>query len=372
MNSVPDTKRTVDVQEEALDTDDGDARRGSVYDEHRDSTNPFSTPVFTTPIPSIRFERPISSTLSKTRPRRRFKSSRLVGELEKPWLDKSKLHATWDTIIFYTGVIIALGSFDWTTDDPANSYVDSEGLHIVPTLTTESTKLTLGQLNDGNATSGHILNPVRSARLTTSGKKTIKYGRVEVVAKMPAGDWMWPAIWMMPQDSVYGEWPRSGEIDIVETRGNDAEKYPLGNNIVSSALHWGTEYSNDAWRLSAGEWGAKRTKYSEGFHTFALEWSEKYLFTWLDGRLRQIVFFDFTKNKNLWEYGEFAGNVVNGTVPSDPWSQTGRSNTPFDQPFYLILNIAVGSTNGWFPDKPPGVSITPTIPGHAPESGIMQ
>jgi hypothetical protein len=131
-----------------------------------------------------------------------------------------------------------------------------------------------------------MINPVRSARLTTSGKKTIKYGRVEVEAKLPAGDWMWPAIWMMPQDSVYGEWPRSGEIDIMESRGNDAERYPLGNNIISSAMHWGTLYDTDAFRLSMGEWGSKRTKYSDGFHTFGLEWNEKYLFTWLDGRLR--------------------------------------------------------------------------------------
>lgn len=46
-----------------------------------------------------------------------------------------------------------------------------------------------------NSTTGAIINPVRSARLTTKGKKFIKYGRVEVVAKMPAGDWLWPAIW---------------------------------------------------------------------------------------------------------------------------------------------------------------------------------
>ena len=134
-----------------------------------------------------------------------------------------------------------------------------------------------------------MINPVRSARLTTAGKKSIKYGRIEVEAKLPQGDWMWPAIWMMPQDSVYGDWPRSGEIDIMESRGNDAEHYPLGNNIVSSAMHWGTLYDNDAFRLSMGEWGAKRTKFSDDFHTYGLEWSEKYLFTWLDGRLRVSI-----------------------------------------------------------------------------------
>ncbi|KAK7408697.1 hypothetical protein QQX98_009112 [Neonectria punicea] len=396
-------------------------------------TNPFATPRVTTPMPSTSSEKSASGYFPRVAaPRRRFKSSRLVGQFEKPWLDKANRRFNWDSAIFYAGVAIALGigavicwlkikdvpkqdlclilddkfetldkkvwnheiqmngfgtgSFDWTTDDPKNSYVDAQGLHIVPTMTLESTKITYGQLTNGytvnltkdgsctlreqritqqtvnewvrsqpcaaisNATRGLIINPVRSARLTTAGNKAIKYGRVEVVAKMPKGDWMWPAIWMMPQDSVYGEWPKSGEIDIAESRGNDAEKYPLGDHIVSSALHWGTSYLNDAWYKTYGEWGGKRTKYTDGFHTYALEWSEKYIFTWLDGRLRQIVFFDFTKNKNMWTYGEFWRTAVNNTTPEDPWTQTGRSNTPFDQKFYLILNVAVGGTQGWFPD----------------------
>jgi hypothetical protein len=345
------------------------------------------------------------------------------------------------------------GSFDWTTADEANSYVDAEGLHIVPTLTTETTNITPDQLVNGykvnmttdadkwgkctsdedsvvddrhphdvrypcaavsNTTKGQIINPVRSARLNTKGKKTIRYGRVEITARMPKGDWLWPAIWMMPQDSVYGEWPKSGEIDIAESRGNDARTYDMGDNIVSSALHWGTASLNDRWRMSYGEWGGSRVRYTQKFHTYGLEWSEKYLFTWLDGRLRvssaflplclflfslgclgvslsehpagewarfhfqprlprefsttsiqwgtigqgfanvdfafqQVVFFDFPKSKNLWTYGEFAGESVNGSVPVDPWSSTGRPNTPFDQDFFLILNVAVGSTNGWFP-----------------------
>jgi hypothetical protein len=51
----------------------------------------------------------------------------------------------------------------------------------------------------------------------------------------------------------------------------------------------------------------------------------------------------------MWTYGKFAGTDVNGSAPADPWSHTGRDNTPFDQPFYLILNVAVGATNGYFP-----------------------
>ncbi|KAL3488154.1 concanavalin A-like lectin/glucanase domain-containing protein [Aspergillus germanicus] len=396
------------------------------------SGNPFSTPIASiyshSHLPGSTSSSERQGPTGTLRVRRRFRSSRLVGEFEKPWLKDGKRKLDWDRVIFYTGVLIALavsgylcydsvakvpkheyclvldenfatldksvwshevqlngygtGAFDWTTDDPSNSYVDAQGLHIVPTLTLDTTDITPGQMMDGyvlnltrdgtctskdqrlsdlsqisrcairsNATTGQIINPVRSARLTTAGKKTIKYGRVEVVAKLPRGDWLWPAIWMMPQDNIYGEWPASGEIDIAESRGNDAESYPLGDNIVGSAMHWGTVYSNDAYSLSQGEWGAQRTKYSDGFHTFGLEWSEDYLFTWLDGRLRQVLYFDFRKNRNMWEYGKFASTNVNGSAPEDPWSHTGRSNTPFDQPFYLVLNVAVGATNGYFPDE---------------------
>lgn len=91
---------------------------------------------------------------------------------------------------------------------------------------------------------------------------------------------------MMPEESVYGEWPRSGEIDIAESRGNDAQLYPLGNNIITSTLHWGTSWLNDLYRLSTNEWGGVRTKYSDGMHVFGMEWSEKYISLWVDKRLR--------------------------------------------------------------------------------------
>jgi beta-glucanase (GH16 family) len=84
-----------------------------------------------------------------------------------------------------------------------------------------------------------MIPPVRSARLTTKGKKSIRYGRVEVVAKLPRGDWLWPAIWMMPEKSAYGEWPRSGEIDIMEARGNVVDYPSGGRDVFTSTLHWG-------------------------------------------------------------------------------------------------------------------------------------
>lgn len=99
------------------------------------------------------------------------------------------------------------GSFEWTTSDSRNAFVDAEGLHIIPTLTVKDTDITPEQILNGytlnlttdgictstdplnscsvysNSTSGSIINPVRSARLTTKGKRKIKYGRVEVVSE---------------------------------------------------------------------------------------------------------------------------------------------------------------------------------------------
>ncbi len=92
----------------------------------------------------------------------------------------------------------------------------------MPTMTLETTGITPSQLVNGytlnvtgctsnvttdcvitsNATSETIINPVRSARITTKGKKSITYGRVEVLAKMPAGDWLWPAIWYVTDDTT--------------------------------------------------------------------------------------------------------------------------------------------------------------------------
>lgn len=51
----------------------------------------------------------------------------------------------------------------------------------------------------------------------------------------------------------------------------------------------------------------------------------------------------------MWDRGGFGQDIVNNSALHDPWSQTGKPNTPFDQPFYLILNVAIGGTNGFFP-----------------------
>ena len=199
-----------------------------------------------------------------------------------------------------------------------------------------------------NTTNGTIVNPVKSARISTKASTKIRFGRVEVEAQLPAGDWLWPAIWMLPTDNVYGPWPKSGEIDIMESRGNN-HTYPQGgNNIVSSTLHWGPSTSQDGWYQNNVKRAALHTTYAKGFHTYGIEWSEKYIFSYIDTRLLQVMYVNF--NKPFWEKGNFPVSTANGTAFVDPWSQTGRDSTPFDQDFYLILNVAVGGTNGWFED----------------------
>ena len=77
-----------------------------------------------------------------------------------------------------------------------------------------------------NETTATVINPVMSARIHTKRSHHIQFGKVEVRAKIPRGDWLWPSIFMLPvNEDKYGPWPRSGEIDIMQSRGN-APEYP--------------------------------------------------------------------------------------------------------------------------------------------------
>ncbi|KAM7189952.1 hypothetical protein V8F33_009754 [Rhypophila sp. PSN 637] len=337
------------------------------------------------------------------------------GEVEKPWLDKVDPKEKWVTILPIIGIIVGLGisgflvwdgirsvvkhnycevlvddfsqglrsdiwsaeiqvggfgngEFQRTTElNGANVFVENGNLKIKATLEDDARILKnykIDLLKDKtctatdqasciaatNTTAGNstIVPPVLSGRITTKKSANIKYGRVEVRAKLPEGDWLWPAIWMMPRDSKYGPWPQSGEIDIMESRGNNYTHPQGGNNIASSALHWGPNPANDAfWRTNVKR-QALHTTYSSEFHTYGLEWSQKYLFTYIDSRLLQVLYVNF--DSPMWDRGNFPQVDANNSFVRNPWDGGGY-NTPFDQPFYLILNLAVGGTNGWFEDN---------------------
>ncbi|SNX84536.1 related to beta-1,3-glucan binding protein [Melanopsichium pennsylvanicum] len=267
--------------------------------------------------------------------------------------------------------------FEWTTDSTNNTFVEDGHLYIVPTLTADHVGdeavlngYTLNLTESGlctakvktnsscavisNSTTGVILPPVQSARIMTNLSRTIKYGRVEVRARMPTGDWLWPAIWMLPKDSVYGDWPRSGEIDIVETKGNKPRfRGDDASNNMHSTLHFGPVWLFDGFGFATKIRKLWHKYYNEEFHTFGLEWTEDKIFTWERSPVWRNMQVDM-KPGGFWKLGRFPQSMTNGTLLDDPWA--GRPDpyarsAPFDQEFYLIMNVAVGGTNGFFKDS---------------------
>lgn len=146
-----------------------------------------------------------------------------------------------------------------------------------------------------------------SARLTTKGKGDWLYGKVELRAILPSGKGTWPAIWMLPTENTYGGWPKSGEIDIMEHVGYDPD-------TVHSTVH--TELFNHTIGTQVGKSLGLPTATTD-FHVYILEWDENEIRSYVDGNL----YFNFKNN------GEGPG----------AW--------PFDKPFYLIINLAIGG--GW-------------------------
>ncbi|KAF8939050.1 hypothetical protein BGZ58_010805 [Dissophora ornata] len=185
---------------------------------------------------------------------------------------------------------------------------------------------------------GNILNPIQSGLIRSVNSFRFRYGRVEVKAKMPKGKWIWPAIWMLPAHYQYGGWPASGEIDLVESRGNGPE-YPAGGyDKVASTLHWGPSFEFNRFQMTHAEYALPSGKtFADDFHIFTLDWRPEGIKTFVDGNLLLDVPFN-----NMFKKGKFPSWVDN------LWA--GSNAAPFDQEFYLIMNVAVAGTAGYFPD----------------------
>lgn len=115
-----------------------------------------------------------------------------------------------------------------------------------------------------------IINPIRSGRIKTVDGFRFKYGKVEARAKVPRGAFLWPAIWMMPSKSVYGSWPNSGEIDIMESRGNDqiqAGDEEIGNQRALQTIHFGKHHEHTETNNNVDE------GFHKHFHLYKLEWT---------------------------------------------------------------------------------------------------
>lgn len=151
-----------------------------------------------------------------------------------------------------------------------------------------------------------------SARLNTQGKKDYTYGLFEVEAKVPSGKGFLPAFWLMPTDeNLYGQWPRCGEIDAMEVMGQDTK-------TAYGTIHYGNPHKENQ-----GTYKLENGDFSTDYHKFSCEWEPGKITWYIDG----VKYYE----TNDW-YSTTQGQ---GTV-SYP--------APFDQPFYMILNLAVGGS----------------------------
>lgn len=141
--------------------------------------------------------------------------------------------------------------------------------------------------------------------------------------RLPGGQGLWPAFWLLPQNSPYGGWAASGEIDIMEAVNLGGS----GGNEVHGTIHYGGEWPNNRW---SGAGYLVSSSAQDDFHTYAVEWDNAEIRWYVDGVMYAM---------------------------QNSWSSTGGAfPAPFDEPFYIIFNVAVG---GNWPGSPNANTVFP-------------
>jgi len=213
---------------------------------------------------------------------------------------------------------------EYYTREPENAFVKDGMLHI----------RALKESHDGF---GYTSARLKTRKRDGSPLFNQKYGRFEFRAKLPTGQGVWPALWMLPQEEMYGGWPASGEIDVMEARGQEPTKV-LGTLHFGSPWPANTEGSRDYVLPNRGT--------IADFHIYALEWEPGEMRWFVDGR-------QYAAQSFWWSSGKTDGRQ--GTKPTkeadlNPWP------APFDRPFYIVMNVAVG---GKFLGKPDATTVFP-------------
>tara|TARA_B100001057_G_scaffold490529_1_gene579003 strand:- start:290 stop:1489 length:1200 start_codon:yes stop_codon:yes gene_type:complete len=180
------------------------------------------------------------------------------------------------------------------TSNSQNSYVHDGNLMIVAK-------------NEGNY--------YTSARMKSIDLQEFQYGRIDVRALLPKGQGIWPAIWMLGANFPTAGWPACGEIDIMELIGSSP-------NYVHGTVHYGDDYTQHQFTGQGTSISFGQT-FSDEFHVFSIDWNEQGITWYLD----DVEFFS-----------------IDQTV-------SGNQNYPFDNPFFFILNIAVGGEWPGYPDE---------------------
>jgi beta-glucanase (GH16 family) len=158
-----------------------------------------------------------------------------------------------------------------------------------------------------------------SGKITTQNKQDFTYGKIVVSAKVPKGQGLWPAIWMMPTvQEFYGEWPKCGEIDILEVLGNQVD-------TAYGTIHYGEPHAQQQ-----GTYVLKDSTFADDFHEFSVDWEPGEMRFYIDGNLYKTV--------NDW----FTAVEGEEEIPYP---------APFNQPFFVQLNLAVGGNWPGDPDE---------------------
>jgi len=163
-------------------------------------------------------------------------------------------------------------------------------------------------------------NDYTSGRIRSISQGDWTYGKMEASIKVPSGQGIWPAFWMMPTNSTYGIWPSSGEIDIMEILGHQT-------HITFGTAHYGNSFSDKG--SSSGSFTAA-TPYSDAFHTYSVEWGPTEIKWFIDG-FNFHTMYDTDSDFNTYAW-------------------------PFNHDFHFILNVAVG---GNWPGSPDGTTVFP-------------
>ncbi|MEB8347201.1 family 16 glycosylhydrolase [Flavobacteriaceae bacterium KMM 6898] len=148
-----------------------------------------------------------------------------------------------------------------------------------------------------------------SGRINSKAKGDFTYGRFEASIKLPLGDGLWPAFWMLSTNEIYGGWPQSGEIDIMEFVASDPSR-------ILGYMHYGDLYPNN--QSQGNTYTLQNGVFPDAFHEFAIEWEPGEIRWFMDGTLYS----------------------VKKTSDVDPFFW------PFDQDFHFLLNVAVGGNLG--------------------------
>lgn len=212
------------------------------------------------------------------------------------------------------------------TGRPENISVHDGVLDLSARLETATGPSLSAEMREPGVEPPPATKPFTSGKISTKGKFSLTYGRVEVRAKLPTGQGVWPAIWLLPDQFVYGEWPGSGEIDVMEAVnvGVKCADCPGGiQNNVYGTIHYGSVLHHQ-WQQQ----GAQLPKGTEAdWHTYTIDWAPGRIKWYLDGREYNEI-----KLSNWRDKLQKSSTVIAPSI----------LNAPFDRPFYLLLNFAVG------------------------------